>query len=375
MSIRTYNSIGHIAEDEWNSIVGKNRLICTYKYLEAIEKSGINDCRFYYPVVCEGGRIVAHASVYFISTELDMFARGAAKRAIDLVRRVKKDFFIFRSYECGTPVALGSTISFAAGSDREKAFGILRAEIERLAKDNGVATVVFRDFYDDELAQYDGLIGAGYTKIRNLPCARIDVKWKTFDEYLEALRSQYRWKVKDRMRKFHRNGIELSVITDFSDRAENLERLWMNVYEKASEYKRERLTSAFFRNIDKCLGERSSLIMAEKEGIPMGFTLLLFDDDTLIPLFSGLDYRYNDENCIYFNLLYKSIDIAINRGMKDIDLGITTLVPKKEMGGEVVTLNMYMKHFNPLLNRVVPRAFGMMTPADGTRAVRVFTQG
>ena len=100
--------------------------------------------------------------------------------------------------------------------------------------------------------------------------------------------------------------------------------------------------------------------------------ILLFDDATLISMFFGLDYSYNKECFVYFNLLYKIVELGIKEKMSDIDMGITTLVPKKDIGAYTTTLNMYMKHFNPLLNKIVPKAFNVMTPQDGEGPRRVF---
>jgi len=372
MNIKSYNSITEIDEKEWDSIVGRNRLICTHRYLEAIEKSRINDCRFFYPVIYESGKIIAHTSVYYISTELDSFAQGAVKKAINFIRRIWKGFLILRTLECGTPVALGNTISMKEEADRSVVLRLMVREIERLARNLHVNIVLFRDFYDEELNFYDELVKRGYVRIHNLPNTKIKIKWKSFDEYLNSMRSQYRWKIVGRMKRFYRDDISMRILRGFSDYADRLEQLWMNVYQNATEYKRERLTDLFFTNIDKYLKDRSAVLLAEKGDRIIGFTLLFFDDETLIPIYSGLDYNYNEIYCIYFNLLYKIVDVAITEGMKDIDLGITTLVPKKEMGAEVVRLKMYMRHFNPLLNKIVPRLFDMMTPQDNIRSRNVF---
>jgi len=53
-------------------------------------------------------------------------------------------------------------------------------------------------------------------------------------------------------------------------------------------------------------------------------------------------------------------------------MGITTLDPKKDMGSQIVNLNMYMKHSNPLLNRLLPVLFDMITPPDTTGPRNVF---
>jgi hypothetical protein len=127
---KTYRSISEINEGQWNAIVGKDQIFCTHKYIAALEKSGMNEGKCYYVVAYDGDKIVAHASVYFTSAELDVFAKGAIKKIIDLVRRKWKNFLILRSLECGPPIAPGNALSFGDGVDRAEALRLLCHGIE-----------------------------------------------------------------------------------------------------------------------------------------------------------------------------------------------------------------------------------------------------
>ena len=372
MNVVIHKSINEIDEKEWDSIVEKNRLICTHSYIKAIEQSNINDCRYFYPVFYDKGEIVAHTSIYFISTELDLFAKGFLKNTIDIIRRGWKGFFILRSIECGTPVSLGNTISFKEGVDRVEIMNLLCAETERIAADIGAPVLLFRDFYDHETGFFDLLKKRGYSRINNLPNTKIEIKWKSFDDYLSSMRSQYRYKVIDRMNAFRTGGFSMEVVRDFSLYADDLERLCKNVYDNAKEYKRERLPAEFFKSINTHLEQRSAVILIRRDSVIVGFTLLFFDHETLIPIFSGLDYDYSKEYAVYFNLLYKIVEVAIESGKKEVDLGITTLVPKKEIGADVVPLHMYMKHSKRIYNRIVPKLFSLMTPQDTSTPRSVF---
>ncbi len=373
MKIKIHNSITEINEKDWDSIVSHDRIICKHQYLEAIENSGINNGRYYYPVVYDNNRIIAHTCLYTISTELDLFAQGPLKKMIDGLRKVWKNFLVLRSLECGTPVALGNTISFRDGTNRLEILELLCRKTEQLAKELHIGTILFRDFYGEEaVSLFDSLVRRGYSRIHNLPNTTIEIRWKTFADYLDSMRSHYKWKIIKRMRKFSEGGLTIHVLEDFSEYVDQMEQLWININENAKEYSREKLRAPFFKNINKYLGSRSGAILVMKNAIPIGFTALLFDDETLIPIYSGLDYKYNMEYCVYFNLLYKIVEIGINRGMKNIHMGLTTIIPKKDLGAEVVPLFMYMKHLNPLLNQVLPKAFDGMTPQDETGPRRVF---
>ena len=305
---------------------------------------------------------------------MDLFARGVIKKIVLLIRRRWKNFFILRSLECGPPISAGNIISFKDGVDCAEALRVLCQGIESLAKELGIKFILFHDFYDEEMKFYDLLKERGYMIIHNLPKAEIKIKWKSFDEYLNSMRSNYRCKIIKNMAKCGKADVSIQVIKNFSDYTSELKRLYDNVYDQAKEIKRERLSESFFQNFDKYLGKEAVMISVMKDNRLIGYMLLLFSGKTLIAKFPGLDYTYNKECCVYFNLFYKAIELAIETEMDDIDMGITTLDPKKDMGSGIATLNMYMRHSNPSLNKIIPILFDMITPPDTTGPRNVFKE-
>jgi predicted N-acyltransferase len=372
MEVKIHKSISEVNEDAWDAIVGSERIFCKHKYVDALEKSGLNAGRCYYAAVYDGDKIVAHASAYYISTELDVFAQGAIREAIRLIRRGWKNFFILRSLECGPPISLGNTLSLKEGVERIEAFRLLCSGLEGLAKELGIKFILFRDFYEDEKELCGLLKERGYENIHNLPKAEIKIKWKNFDEYLNSMRSNYRCKIVKSMDKCAKANISIQILEDFSGHSHDLKRLYDNVSRQAKEIQREQLSESFFRAIDKNLGDRSAILAAKKGDRIIGYMLAIFNDKELIASLLGLDYDYNREYCIYFNLFYKTIELALERGMEKIDMGITTLDPKKDMGSDILVLNMYMKHSNPLLNKIISVLFDMITPPDTTGPRNVF---
>jgi predicted N-acyltransferase len=372
MNVKIYRSISEVNESRWDAIVGKDRIFCTHKYIEALEKSGMNEGKCYYVAAYDGDEIIAHASVYFISTELDVFAQGAIRKIVHLIRRKWKNFLILRSLECGPPVALGNTLSFKDGTDRGEALRSLCDGIEGLAKELGIKFILFRDFYEDDAGICGLLKGRGYENIHNLPKAEIKIRWKSFDDYLNSMRSNYRCKIVKSMEKCAKANISIRTLKNFSGNSRELKLLYDNVSRQAKEIQREHLTEIFFQDLNKYLGEKAVVLAALKDDKLIGFMLVLFNGKELIPALLGLDYDCNREYCIYFNLFYKTIELAFETGMDKIDMGITTLDPKKDMGSDIVVLNMYMKHSNPLLNKIISVLFDMVTPPDTTGPRNVF---
>lgn len=372
MNFKIHKSISEINEADWDAIVSKDRIFCTHKYVESLEKSRFSEGKCFYPAVYDGDKIVAHTTAYFLSTELEILANDAIKKMVSSVRRGWKDFFILRSIECGPPIALGNPLSFKDGIDHAAALKILCRGIEGLAKELKAGLVLFRDFYDSDAGISDPLKRLGYGKIHNLPKAEIKVKWKSFDEYLNSMRSSYRCKIVKSIEKCAKSGITIEKLKNFSEYSRELKQLHDNVSRQAKEIKREPVSEEFFKYLDKSLGDRAEMLVAKKDNKLVGFMLVLFNDKELISSMIGLDYECSRECYIYFNLFYKTIELAIEKGMETIDMGITALNPKKDMGSRMLNLNMYMKHFNPIANKVLPIVFDMVTPPDTEGPRNVF---
>ncbi len=376
MQVKTLSRIAEVDPSAWNAIVPPGRLICRHEYFSAVEASQLNDCRYFYPVILDdNGQIVAHACLYYISTELDSFAQGVAKRIIQGIRKVWPSFLMLRSIECGSPIALGNTISFRAGCDQETILGLLVDEAERIARAEGVSVLLFRDFYGEELRRFDCLQRCDFGIVPNLPTTHLAIQWDSFDQYLGSMRRKYRRRIQKDVQAFSRPEVTVEIVSDFEPYSEALVTLWRNVYDRAKEYKREVLTAELFRNLSRHLRGEAAVLLVKVSGKPVAFALLLYNDNELIPLFCGLDYEYNEQYRLYMNLMNLEVRHAIEKRMKGLDLGFTTLYPKQEMGAEVLDLYMYMKHLNPVLNYFVPSAFRLMTPKTEKAVLRVFKKG
>ena len=372
MQVDILGSVGELDATVWDAIVPPGELLCTHRYLRAVEESGINDCRFHYPVVYDNGRLVAHGCAYAISSELDIFVRGPAKRLLAAVRRVWPRFLVFRAIECGTPVAMGTTISYAPGADRGAALAAMIDGLEAVARRERMPAVLLRDFFPSDLAFYDSLLGRGYTRAPNLSRALLVVRWRSFDGYLDSLRRKYRYRVKEHRRRLARPEVTVEFATRFAHLAEELAGLWRNVYDRAAEYRRERLTPEFFRRIDEGLGEESGVVLIRVGGRLVAFMLLLFSGPRMTSLYCGMDYALNEEYALYFNLFYESLLVGLGRGVEEFDLGPTSLETKKALGGVPQPVFVYLRYRSALGNAVIPRLFTALAPRDRTAPRRAF---
>lgn len=91
--------------------------------------------------------------------------------------------------------------------------------------------------------------------------------------------------------------------------------------------------------------------------------MLLAEPPWLTFLQCGFEEEAARTEGVYFRLLYEIARLGIEGGFQQVDLGVTTLEPKLDVGGVPVPLFAWVKHRNPLIQRLVRAAAdGPMRP-------------
>lgn len=370
LAIEAHGSVAGVSPDEWDALFGQDRLPVSHAFLAALEDSHLNDCRYHLVTARRGGRLVAALSAFSITLDLALFAQGPVVRLVHAVRRLFPRFLMLPEMECGSPVSLGSTIAWAPGEDPAQVMPPMIRRLEDLARGAGIGLVVVRDF---EAAEKPAWL-AGYEWIPNLPDVSLAVRWRTFEEYLAAMRSEYRNRLRRRLRRSAEAGLVPRVEPRFGALAPRLRELWRQTFEEAREYRREVLTEEWFVEMDRRLGDRSRALLLEQGGEVVAFAVVFQDDDTLRFLYAGLDRRLSRDGH-YHALLALVVRHGIECGCRTVELGITTYPPKLDLGGRPVELWLGMRHLNPWLARVVPPLFKVLSPPVRPQPRKVFPGG
>ncbi|MGE5617397.1 MAG: GNAT family N-acetyltransferase, partial [Candidatus Woesearchaeota archaeon] len=109
----------------------------------------------------------------------------------------------------------------------------------------------------------------------------------------------------------------------------------------------------------------SVLLARHRDGSIAAFALLLDDRPWLSFLQCGFDEEAARREGAYFRLLYEIVRLGIEDGFQQVDLGVTTLQPKLDVGGVPVPLFAWVKHRNPLVQRLLRAlANGPMAPPE-----------
>ncbi|MFH1808813.1 MAG: GNAT family N-acetyltransferase [Pseudomonadota bacterium] len=201
----------------------------------------------------------------------------------------------------------------------------------------------------------------GFVEGRNLPTVIIDRGFDSFDDYLGALRSDYRRRLSKIVKAFADVEVQRSSCSDFDD---TMYTQYLDVYGR-SDAKLEKLDKIFFDRLDA----RFVLTAYRRAGALLGWHITLVDGETCYFLLEGHDPEVEHG---YFNLLVGVLREAIARGARRIDLGQTAEIPKMRLGGTLVEKHMFATHPSRVVQMMIARGSRFLEYRRQVPAVHVF---
>lgn len=169
---------------------------------------------------------------------------------------------------------------------------------------------------------------------RSFQVVYLDLKWKSFDGYLESMRSQYRRSHQKTLANTENLKVFIQNEIEYSDR---LYGLYEQVYDR-SDVPLGKQNKEFFDFSEFIT------ISLKLEGKTIGFVSLIPNSEELVFNLVGIDYEYTDKYLIYQRLLLEIVRYAINMKYKTVEFGQTTYDAKLRLGCEHHDTYMQVTH-------------------------------
>ncbi len=315
----------------------------SYDFLDIVEKSKLNDFEYKYILFYDDDNSPVALSVFYtITTDIAIFSSGKLKSLLDNVRNVFPNFLKLRMLECGTPITLNSP---PIVSNRKVPMSNIIIALDNLlmkaAKENNNILIVIRDFEPQTKSIQSNLSKLGYCFVDSLPNTYIDIIWKHPNDYISSMKSYYKSKLLRHLRKAEEQKLRCELVDNFANMAEVLCSQWLVVHKNAKQFQREVLTPDFYRDFSIKMENCSKVLLFYKQELLVGHALLLIDGELLRWLYFGRKESTNDSLYIYAG--YKVIETAINLGVKQLELGLTTYSIKQDIGATAKSLKIAIK--------------------------------
>lgn len=365
LEVRRFSSIHEIPASLWDGLIAEEHPYHAHRLIRAVEDARVEQSRFWFLLFYDGDRPVASAVLSAFTVSLDLFLGSALQKLAAIVRRRFPRFLRIDVLFCGLPASFGQSNVLIADGVLEP----LVCEMENIARETGLRFLCVKEFKTHELPRLGELERLGFFRGYSIPYMSMDIRWRSFDEYLATLRHGYRRHIRRSMAKLGsarivRGGADVVSPRRFFE-------LYSNVMAR-SETKLEMLNEAFFERLWIELGADLQIIAAVDGGEVLGAALLVKSGTTLNFMLVGLPAARQTPNDIYFNLLYAIVDQAIRQRCDRLNLGQTAYWGKQQIGGEAEEEFLFFKAESPWLHALLHALRRILFPHLRLQSARVF---
>jgi predicted N-acyltransferase len=375
LKTKLFNSISEIPKAQWNQLLNDRSCTFSHEFWTLIEESDLNDFSYRHVLFLdENDQAVGCTTFFLVTTDIAIFAPPTLRALLERIRRFFPNFLKLGMVECGSPIILNSPpLISVAGIDPRKLIKPLADQLLRTARQEGKFLIVVRDFEPDAEELLPSFTELGYHTVDSLPNTYLDIRWQSIEEYRADLKSYYRSKLNNHLRRNAGLDVRHELVNDFADKADELCAQWLVVHSKASEFKREVLTPKFYREFSATMGEHSKALYFYRGNKFVGHVLLLHDGDLLRWLYFGRKEAANDSLYIYVG--HAVVETAIMLGAKRLEMGLTTYAIKQDLGGRLTSMKFSIRATSRLINPFVGWGYGLLNKPPKTSNKMVFKKG
>ncbi len=378
--IALFSTVDDIPFDHWNKVLNNEKLPLSIPYLAAVEVKPARNMSFHYAIVYKD--IVPVAVLYF--QEFD-FSLANISQNVNMARienvfnGLKKLAGVSVNGAEGVAARLlvfGNTYTtgeygfhYTADFNHENLSDIILQTTEKIIagqkKSGKINAILLKDFYKTRERQFEGIKNNSFHVFNVQPSMELSInpEWKTFEDYLSAFSSKYRVRAKSALKK----GIRLThrefTADDIVKHYDKIHQLYLNVEEKA-DFQLVTISKTYFYDLKIALENNFIFKGFFLEDELVAFATLLLGNDCLEANFVGMNYDFNLDNCIYQNILYDDVKMAIDRKVKTLYFGRTALEIKSTLGAEPLDMFLFVKHTNSITNSILGTIMANLKQAE-----------
>lgn len=185
--------------------------------------------------------------------------------------------------------------------------------------------------------------------------------WTTFDDYLSAMSSKYRVRVRRARKKAKglvRRELELEEI---AERQQFMFSLYREIATQ-SDFNAVALPENYFTNWKKNFPDQFRIWGYFLDDEMIGFSTAVYNHHELEAHFLGFEARYNRSHQLYLNILYDLVNEAIAAGSEIATFSRTALEIKSSIGAEAEELFCWMRSRVGIVNPLIPLVSRFVAP-------------
>ncbi len=389
-SIHIYHSISEVPV-LWDNIVPEGRSFLRSSYLTALETTapeGMQFCYITFTVDKHPIGVAACQIKYFkgnetfgeqVEAEKDpCYFKAVSRYFKGLVTRQVE----FYTLVCGNLLLTGEHgYFFDERIPQQSVIQLVENGLEKAKKDlqkrkTPISLTLLKDFKSSTRENIASkLVDHKYLEFTVQPAMVLDIRpeWNSFEDYLAAMSSKYRVRVKRAYKKGK----------DFVRRELNFEEIEANevrIFElyqgvsKNATFNTFILHPSYFTALKRNLNDKFRLFAYYHEEKLVGFYTTILNGDELEAHFLGFEYEYNRSAQIYLNMLYDMVKLGLEERVHQVFYARTALEIKSSVGAVPHEMYCYMRHRNSFPNKFLKNFFDYLNPEEEWTQRRPFKE-
>lgn len=360
-----YETIDSIPENVWNNIFSNN-ILKSYKFFKVMEQSNIPNCTYSYLCIYRNEIIVSIIPCFTYRLDLLILTPIFIKNIGRFFRKLYPKFLHAKIFGLGS---IASTCEQHIGiasnlDDNDIKFvkEIITEQVERRSKELKCKLVFVKEVPESQLELTKKLFSKDFYFYYSLPQCVIPII-SSITPYPVGLKRKQNQRFVKLTRRFNER-YYWERVDDFADYVNVFNKLYFETLIRSSNIF-EVLNRDFFFNLNKAFDNQAFMLIAKNlTGEIEAIGLVLEEEDSLIPLYLGLNYDNTTENMKLFhaNSIFKVIQEAEKNNKKFVKIGQTSYYPKVLSGALVENLYLGFYSYNRLLSFIIKVIFPKLFP-------------
>ncbi len=277
---------------------------------------------------------------------------------------------------CGNFLSTGPHgVAFAEGEDPARLWPVVEAALNRIRRSSQLFgdsdLIMIKDLTGDQKEAAAALRRFHFRRFETEPnmILRFARGWRSFDDYLGEMRSEYRVRIRKTVRELAAAGIVLERLGPeaVKARAPEIYQLYLQVHER-QKLRLVTIRPQWIPALAACFGDDFRTVIARPKHASkvLGFVNVMRDGSGAHGLYIGFDKAVAMRGIpLYLGLVYAAVEQALAMGAEHMSLGRTALGPKAQIGAKAQTMYSYLRHRNSAFNLAVPPILALLPkPAE-----------
>jgi len=309
-----------VSPEKWNALVGSGSAFLEWEWLSALEESGCVDARTgwlpQHLTLWDGDELVAACPLYVKSHSMGefVFDHGWAEAAESAGIRYFPKLLVAVPF---TP-ATGARFLTRADADRPVLIRALGDGLKEICRENRFSSVHVNFCLPDEV---DTLGRASFVHREGYQYQWTNPGWRSFDEYMAALKTKRRTQVRRERRELETQGVEIVALSG-DEIPDSLFAVMFRLYRATIDklyWGRQYLNKRLFDVLRERWRHRLCFIVARRGGEVIAGTFNVRKGDVLYGRYWG---AFEELRFLHFNVCYyAAIDYCVREGVARFEPG------------------------------------------------------